>query len=512
MSKLLKVLLVEDSEDDALLILRALRRGNFEPDFERVDTSPGMRSALDRQSWDIVISDYSIPGFGGSAALELLKEKNVDLPFIIFSGVSGEHAAVEAMKAGAHDYIMKDDLTRLVPAITRELREANIRWERKQVEDKLQLMLKAIQTTQTGITITDTNGSIIFTNDAEATMHGYSAEELIGMDLGVFSPPEMRQKLPAEKIKFLAGWSRESVNIRKDGSRFPVYLNSKPVLDHDGEPVGIIATCDDITERKRAEDELNLYKGKLEALVKERTLELEEAQKELLRKERLAALGQITAIVSHDIRNPLATIRNSLFSIKEAIDHNQKERTERAIKIAERSLYRCENIITELLEFTRVKEPRLKPTEIDSWLQETVVENEIPGDFIVTCEFGSAAKIPIDRESLHRVISNVITNACQAMQEEDSPGNQLSISSYIENNKVIIRVIDTGPGISNEIIDKIFDPLYSTKSNGFGLGLPIIKTIMEQHKGGVEIESRPGEGTSVILWLRLEQPSGNVGK
>src|SRR5215218_1743085 len=131
----LRVLLVEDSEDDALLLLRELRRGGYEPLSERVDTAAEMEAALDERGWDLVIADHSMPEFSSSAALELLRRKGfVDLPFIIVSGYIGEDAAVAAMKAGAHDYIMKDNLARLNSAIERELREAEVRRERRRAE------------------------------------------------------------------------------------------------------------------------------------------------------------------------------------------------------------------------------------------------------------------------------------------------------------------------------------------------------------------------------------------
>src|ERR671928_2233759 len=133
----LKVLLVEDSEDDALLLVRRLRKGGYDTTWERVDTPWDMEAALEGTSWDLVISDHFMPAFSSSAALGLLRRKGfVDLPFIIVSGQIGEDAAVAAMKAGAHDYLMKDNLARLNTAIERELREAEVRRERRQAEEK----------------------------------------------------------------------------------------------------------------------------------------------------------------------------------------------------------------------------------------------------------------------------------------------------------------------------------------------------------------------------------------
>ena len=142
MSVPLRVLLVEDSEDDALLLLRELQRGDYEVTFERIDTPTAMKAAIAEQTWDIVICDYSMPTFSAPAALKQVKESGLDLPFIIVSGTIGEDTAVAAMKAGAHDYIIKGNLARLTPAVARELREALVRRERKQAEEQIKASLQ----------------------------------------------------------------------------------------------------------------------------------------------------------------------------------------------------------------------------------------------------------------------------------------------------------------------------------------------------------------------------------
>lgn len=136
-NKALRALIADDSENDVLFLLRALRKAGYEPVYERVSTAPAMKAALQRQTWDIVISDYEMPNFGGFEALQLLKESGHDLPFILVSAVVSEETAVAAMKAGAHDYIMKRNLVRLAPAIERELREAQTRGARKAAEEAL---------------------------------------------------------------------------------------------------------------------------------------------------------------------------------------------------------------------------------------------------------------------------------------------------------------------------------------------------------------------------------------
>ncbi len=137
MSKPLRVLIVEDSEDDALLTIRELERGGYETTCERVETAEDMTAALNKQAWDIIIADYSLPHFSAPEALELFRQSGLDLPFIVISGAVGEETAVATMKTGAHDYLMKGNLTRLVPAIERELHETEVRKERNQAEESL---------------------------------------------------------------------------------------------------------------------------------------------------------------------------------------------------------------------------------------------------------------------------------------------------------------------------------------------------------------------------------------
>ena len=145
MKKALRVLIVEDSEDDALLLVRLLRKGGYDPEHQRVDTAEAMAEALGSSAWDLVISDYSMPAFDGLKAFKLMRKHGADLPFIIVSGVIGEDVAVQAMKAGVHDYLLKDNLKRLLPAVERELREAGERRKRKEAERALDASVKEIR-------------------------------------------------------------------------------------------------------------------------------------------------------------------------------------------------------------------------------------------------------------------------------------------------------------------------------------------------------------------------------
>lgn len=163
MDTTLRVLLVEDSLSDAGLIVRHLERGGYVPVHERVQTAAGMKAAMEKEEWDIVIADYHMPQFDGLAALKLVHESGRDLPFIVVSGSMGEDTAVAMMKAGAHDYVMKNDLTRLIPAVQRELGDAEVRRSRRLAEEALQ------QSEERYRALYEDNPSMYFTTDAEGT-------------------------------------------------------------------------------------------------------------------------------------------------------------------------------------------------------------------------------------------------------------------------------------------------------------------------------------------------------
>jgi signal transduction histidine kinase len=241
----------------------------------------------------------------------------------------------------------------------------------------------------------------------------------------------------------------------------------------------------------------------LEQKIAERTEQLNKAQAELLRQERLATLGKLTATIAHEIRNPLATVNTSIFSIGAAIARNDTERMKRALTLAERNVKRCDNIITELLDYTRKLEIRPATVNIDKWIGRILDEQTFPEGIICKRNLSSGLDTRIDGEHMRRAVVNVITNAVHALSEEGSPGKELTVETAGSGTIFEIRVIDKGPGIPEELQQKIFEPLFSTKGFGVGLGLSITKDIMEKHHGGVDIRSRPGEGTTVTLWAPI---------
>jgi len=258
MSHDLRVLIVEDSVEDTFFIVRELQRGKFIVSFERVETHMGMQTALNTQTWDIIISDYALPQFSGPAALTLYQQSGADIPFIIVSGAIGEDRAVEMVKAGAHDYVMKDNLSRLVPAVQHELRALQTRRIRKQTESATAYLASIVQTCEDAIIGKTLDGTIVSWNAGADKLYGYSAIEMIGRSVSLLFPPyrpnefeDLMQKVRSgEQVRQF-----ETVRLRKNGQPVEVSLTISPIRDGEGRVIGASTIARDITQGKQEENE-----------------------------------------------------------------------------------------------------------------------------------------------------------------------------------------------------------------------------------------------------------------
>ena len=350
-----------------------------------------------------------------------------------------------------------------------------------------------------------------YVNEGAIQQVGYSQGELITMHAYDIKP-EVSKEGFIELIEPLVNGEKESLNFEtihqhKNGKQIPVEIFLQYISD-ESETASFVAIVRDITERKKIEIELAIHREHLEELIEERTKELHKTQDELVRKERLATLGQLTATVSHELRNPLGAMRPSLYVIKKKSDESD-ERVQNAIARVDRNIDRCDRIIDELLDFTRITELNLEPANIDEWLESVLDEQLIPEGIQLDKNFDlKNIELDIDKDRLRRVIINVFENACHSMMDDNqklvnSENAHVNIKTKTKGERLEIIITDTGVGIPKDILDKIFEPLFSTKGFGVGLGMPTVKQIIEQHFGGIEIESKEGKGTSVILWLPI---------
>ncbi len=284
-----------------------------------------------------------------------------------------------------------------------------------------------------------------------------------------------------------------------------------------GDEVGqLAASFGHMVQRLReTSDDLAAATRELEQRVQDRTTELRAAQSELIRKERLATVGQVTATVSHELRNPLGAIRSASDAITK-IAAGSDPQLDRALALLERSQTRCDRVITELLDYTRVQELDRSTVSVDEWLDVLLDDYQVPAGITLRRELNAGINIAVDRDRLERAVLNVMDNACQAMQGDGTRHHgtrdqQMIVTSRATGQRLELSIKDTGPGIAPDSQENVFEPLYSSKSFGVGLGLPMVKQILEQHDGGVELNADSSQGAEFMLWVprnEVEQKRG----
>ena len=252
----LKVLLVEDNENDAELLLSELKRQGFSPVPQRVQTKAALLAVLKNSSWDAVIADCFLPQFSGLEALKSLRQLGFDLPFIMVSGIYGEEMAVEMLKAGANDYLLKGNLDRLGAALERELEAAADRRRRQRAEGAMQYLAAIVESTDDAIYGKNLDGLIVSWNPAAERIYGYSAEEIIGKSITGLFPLRRAEELLEIQATVRRG---EIVNLpdterlHKSGKLIPVSVTISPIKNRQGEIIGASTIARDITQQKQAE-------------------------------------------------------------------------------------------------------------------------------------------------------------------------------------------------------------------------------------------------------------------
>ncbi len=353
--------------------------------------------------------------------------------------------------------------------------------------------------------IKDTEGRYLLINKYTEEIYGRSNDEVRGKyPQDVFDEGDSELMLAAQEKALVTG-KMATTEVRDNQGRW--YLATYfPIRDGRGKVTSLGSMGIDVSKRRKAELKLERLNEELESKVEQRTKALREAQEELLRQTRLAMVGQLTATVSHELRNPMATMRTSVFLINELIDHGN-EKVERALGRLERSLQRCDSIIDELLDFARTKQAVLEPLDLDEWLGRLLDEYEPDENVELQIRLNAGdVNVAADRERLRRAVINIVDNAYHALlkqrpTDDPHPEPRVTASTRLMEDRAVIEVMDNGVGMDEETLENCFEPLFSTKGFGTGLGLPASKQILEQHNGGIEIFSEPGAGTTVTLWL-----------
>lgn len=476
MTRRLRLLLVEDSEDDALLLLRELQRGGFEVEHFRVDTREDMKQALDEQEWDLVVSDFMMPQFGGLHALALFKETGLDLPFIIVSGKVSEELAVTVMRAGAQDFISKSDMRRIVPAIDRELAEVVLRREHRAAEEALavaqsrnSLLLESIEEGICGI---DLEGRSMFVNPAACRMTGFTEAELLGQPLHAL----LHQATEEEESPFLKGTpeTQRQWFYRKDGSTFPADFTSNPIKEG-RQLIGRAIVFRDVSEQ----------------------LQIDRMKYTFI------------SIVSHELRTPLTSLFGSLRLMDSGSMGAVPERMQPLMGIALRNAERLIRITNDILDLERINSGimTLEPKDcaLDSLMQRACeMVDGMARELDVKLEpHPSAEQVWADADRVVQILTNLLSNAIKF----SPPGARVSIEATRQEDLVLLRVSDDGPGIPEEVQPTLFkyfqhvDSTDAREHGGAGLGLAICRLLVEQHGGQIWVESAPGQGSTFYFTL-----------
>jgi signal transduction histidine kinase len=250
-------------------------------------------------------------------------------------------------------------------------------------------------------------------------------------------------------------------------------------------------------------------------MVKERTQELESAQEELIRHARLAVLGQLTATVSHELRNPLGVIHSSTFYLKSKLS-DADDKIRKHLQRIGQQVGLCDTIVGDLLEYPRGRRSEMVEGEINHWLEEVLDQITIPEPVSLVCDMSPGLpRVPFDRDKLQRVVINLVNNAVQAVierqerfkQEDELYQLQVKVATSVVENGISIEVEDNGAGMDEETADRAFEPLFTTGARGSGLGLAIVKKIVEEHGGSVTLESEPDRGTRATVVIPVQPQS-----
>jgi len=500
MSRPLRVLIVEDSADDAELLLRELRRGGFEPSYRRAATPEEFVDALDRQEWDLILCDFTLAGFSGTQALSLVRSRGIDIPFIFVSGTISEETAVAAMRAGAQDYVIKNNLRRLVPAIERELREVDVRRDRQRAEAERRVVetrfREVLAMAPDAIVGADKDQRITIFNRAAEALFGYDAREVSGHFLDLLLPSRLASAHRRHLEDFARGpvASRrmspagEVFGRRKNGEEFPAEASISRIFENGR--VTFMAIVRDITERRLLEEQLR------------------QAQK-------MEAVGELTGGLAHDFNNLLTIIIGNLDLVQDELAASAP--TREAARVALDAGLRGAQLTRQLLAFSRRQPLQSRAFDLNALASATIELLRRTLGQHVEIEMDLAADLwpaLADPTQLESALANLAINARDAMpgggrlavETANRHLDESQVAGSLEaapGDYVLLSVSDNGTGIAPEHLDKVFEPFFTTKAHGkgSGLGLSMVYGFARQSGGHIEIASEIGRGTSVRLYL-----------
>lgn len=499
MDKALRLLIVDDSRDDADLMLHTLKLNGYKVKHQVVDTLEAMRTALETEQWDLIVSDHAMPCFSAPEALSLAKEMHRELPFIILSGEIDLNLAVSLMKGGAQDYIQKRELARIVPAIERELREVEARRQRRQMETALLASeiryRRLFETAKDGILILDADtGKITDANPSLMEMLGCSGSELIGKKLwktDIFADTFASKRAFNELEK--KGYIRyDDLCLKtRDGQQIDVEFISN-VYTVDGQKV-IQCNMRNITDRKRAEGQVKILDTYLEA----RAAELEAANSQL---------EAFNYTVSHDLRAPLTNINGYCQLLMELCRDTLAPQHLGYLQEINNGVLRMNKLIDSLLNLSLVSRSELHREKVN--LSETA--RGVAAELKIM-EPQRKVKFKIDDEVmvygdvnlLQVVMENLLGNAWKYTSKKEYAQIEFGVTDHGGKRACYVR--DNGAGFDMTNAEKLFNVFQrlgdTEEYEGFGIGLATVKRIIQSHGGWIVGEGEAGKGATFYFTL-----------
>jgi PAS domain S-box-containing protein len=543
MKSRLRVLHLEDNPVDTELIQSMLAAEGIACELVRVETRADFIAALEQGGFDIIMADYSLPSFDSLSALAIVQEKGPGIPFIFVSGTIGEEFAIETLKKGATDYVLKDRLSRLVPAVERALREAKEKAERQRAEQALRESEErfrcSFEVAPIGMALVSSDFRLLKVNRSLCQILGYDEEELAGRAfMEITYPEDIEQDVRLARQVFngeISQYRIEKRYLAKNGAIVWADLTAAVIARTNESPPLGLGMVADITERKQAEESLQQTNRRLE----EALADLHAAQQHIVRQERLRALGEMASGIAHDFNNALSPVigYSDLLLMRPELlsDAGKVKEYLETINTAARD---AAKVVSRLREFYRRREDSevLLPVNLKHLIKQSISltqprwkdQAQARGATIkIETDIGDVPVIAANGAELREVLINLIFNAVDAMPDggtitirtrvedqrrgsrgTEEQGSELSprLPLSLASPQVVLEVADTGTGMTEEIRQRCLEPFFTTKGeHGTGLGLAMVYGVIQRHEGTIDIESEVGKGTTFRIRFPIEK-------